>query len=163
MGERFYFDSRSAATPAQTSVSTSFKSMAIVTATGTGATLCRGRIQGIRVGGDGSYNSTDCQIVYALVKQTAAGTAVTATATNLDESGASARSACTINATAEGTYTSSAPVWSHALNQRASMQWVAPDSDSAPKWAATAAHGFALLALSPTYTNSVLCGIHFEE
>jgi hypothetical protein len=125
------------------------------------ATLCRGRAVGISVGADGAPNATDCQIVYAVQRQTVAGTATAATPNPIVPGDVASRSAAFVNYTVEGTY--ALPIWSRSLNQRASMQWVAQDVDAMLLWPATNAAGLALMALSPTYAAAALGGLDYED
>ena len=153
---RYHVDNRFAGT--QQNITTTYKSQtAIAAAT---ATLCRGRAVGFAVGADGAPNATDCQIVYTVERVTAAGTGTSATPNPLGPDVAS-RSVATVNNTIEGTYT--LPIWSRVLNQRASMQWVAQDTDAMLIWPATNLNGVIGLALSPTYAAAVFFGIDYED
>lgn len=154
---RYHVDNRMAGT--QQVLSTSFKTLSAVWAVT--ATLCRGRAVALSVGADGPPNATDCQIVYAVQRQTADGTATSATPNPLVPADVASRSASKVNYSAEGTYT--LPIWSRSLNQRASMQWVAQDVDAMLLWPATNLSGLALLALSPTYADKALGGIDYED
>lgn len=154
---RYHVNNRMAGT--QQNLGTSYKTLTAVWAVT--ATLCRGRAVGISVGADGAPNATDCQIVYTVQRQTADGTATSATPNPLIPGDVASRSASKVNYTIEGTYT--LPIWSRALNQRASMQWTAPDTDAALAWPATNLSGLALLALSPTYAAPALGVIDYED
>jgi hypothetical protein len=154
---RYHVDNRFAGT--QQVLTTTYKTLASVFATS--ATLCRGRVVGIAIGADGAPNATDCQIVYAVQRQTTDGTATSATANPIVPADVASRSTCKVNYTAEGTYT--LPIWSRALNQRSSMQWTAPDTDASLLWPATSFNGVALMALSPTYADKALGGVEYED
>lgn len=154
---RYHLDNRMAGT--QQNLTATNKTLLGIT--GTTATLCRGRIVAIQVGADGAPNATDCQIVYTVQRQTAVGTATAATPNPLVPADVASRSTALVNGTAEGTYT--LPVWDRALNQRASMQWAAQDTDAMILWPATNAAGLVLLALSPTYAAPALGGIEYED
>lgn len=155
---RYHVDNRMTGT--QQNLTTTYKTLTAVFATS--ATLCRGRVVGIAVGADGAPNATDCQIVYAVQRlSTTGGTATTAVANPIVPGDVASRSTCTVNYTAEGTYT--LPIWARALNQRASMQWTAPDTDAALLWPATSFNGPALMALSPTYAAPALGGLETED
>ena len=154
---RYHVDNRFAGT--QQSLSTTYKTLAVVKAAT--ATLCRGRAVGLSIGADGAPNATDCQIVYAVQRQTADGTATATTPNPIVPGDVASRSVAAVNATAEGTY--ALPIWSRSLNQRASMQWVAQDTDAMLLWPATNLAGLALMALSPTYAAAALGGIDYED
>ena len=154
---RYHVDNRMAGS--QQNLSTAYKSLTIIKAAT--ATLCRGRAVALAVGADGAPNATDCQIVYAVQRQTADGTATAATPNPIVPGDVASRSVSAVNATAEGTYT--LPIWSRSLNQRASMQWVAQDTDAMLLWPATNLAGLALMALSPTYASAALGGIDYED
>ena len=123
--------------------------------------ICRGRAVGIAIGADGAPNASDCQIVYAVQRQTADGTGSAATPNPIVPADVASRSSAKVNYTAEGTYT--LPIWSRSLNQRASMQWVAQDTDAMLLWPATNLAGLALMALSPTYAAPALGGLDYED
>lgn len=154
---RYHVDNRFAGT--QQVLTTTFKTLAAVWSITAG--ISRGRVCALQVGADGAPNATDCQIVYALERQTADGTATTATPNPMDPADVATRKASKVNYTAEGTYT--LITWSRSLNQRASMQWAAQDNDAMIMWAATNLVGVALLALSPTYAAAALGGIDFDD
>lgn len=154
---RYHGDNR--ITNAQQAITTTFKTQCAVWSVT--ATLRRGRMVAIQVGADGAPNATDCQIVYNVQRQTADGTSTAFTANPIFP-GDSASSMTNHNAyTAEGTYT--LPIWSRSLNQRASMQWAAQDTDAMLLWPATNLNGLAMLALSPTYASNVLFGYEYED
>jgi hypothetical protein len=154
---RYHVDNRMAGT--QQNLGTGYKTLAAITAAT--ATLCRGRAVALSIGADGAPNATDCQIVYAVQRQTAAGTSTAATPNPIVPGDVASRSVAAVNFTAEGTYT--LPIWVRALNQRASMQWVAQDTDAMLLWPATNLAGLALMALSPTYTAPALGGVDYED
>ena len=72
---RYHVDNRMAGS--QQAVSTTYKTALAVTAAT--ATLCRGRAVSFKIGPDGAPNATDCQIIYTVERQTAAGTSSAAT------------------------------------------------------------------------------------
>lgn len=142
-------------------LSTSYKSLATVFAAT--ATLCRGRAVGLAVAPVGAPNATDCNIIYTVQRQTADGTGTSATPNPLIPGDVASRSTSKVNYTIEGTYT--LPIWSRSLNQRSSMQWLAPDVDAALAWPATNAAGLALLAkgADATFTTTAFGGIDYED
>lgn len=154
---RYHVDNRFAGT--QQNLTTTFKTLAAVWSVT--ATLTRGRVVAAQVGADGAPNATDCQIVYAIERMTADGTATAATPAALNPADVASRMTSKVNYTAEGTYT--LLIWTRALNQRASMQWAAQDTDAMLTWAATNLVGVVLLALSPTYAAPALGGIDYED
>ncbi len=125
------------------------------------ATLRRGRNVALSVGPDGAPNATDCQIVYQVQRQTADGTATSATPNPRFPADQASSMAAKVNYTIEGTYT--LIQWARSLNQRASMQWAAQDTDAMILWPATNLAGLALVALSPTYAAPALGGIEYED
>lgn len=154
---RYHVDNRFAGT--EQNLSTVYKTMVAVTAAT--ATLCRGRLTSFMVGADGPPNSTDCQIIYTIQRQTAAGTSTAATPNPINPADVASRSVAAVNFTAEGTYT--LPVESLALNQRASQRWVAQDQDAMIPWPATNLNGLAFMALSPTYGAPCLFSVDYED
>lgn len=154
---RYYVDNRFAGT--QQNLSTTAKTLTAVWSIT--ATLRRGRCVGLAVGADGAPNATDCQIVYQVQRQTADGTATSATPNPRFPADVASGMASKVNYTAEGTYT--LIQWARSLNQRASMQWVAQDNDAMILWPATNLSGLALVALSPTYAAPALGGVEYED
>lgn len=154
---RYHVDNRMAGT--QQNLTTTYKTLVAVW--GVTATLRRGRCVALQIGPDGAPNATDCQIVYTVQRQTADGTATSATPNPLFPADVASQMASKVNYTAEGTYT--LPVWTRALNQRASMQWAAQDTDAMILWPATNLAGLALMALSPTYASPAEGVIEYED
>ena len=154
---RYHVDNRMAGT--EQNIATTYKTATAVWSLT--ATLRRGRAVALQVGPDGPPNATDCQIVYTVERQTADGSATSATPNPINPADPASSMAAKVNYTAEGTYT--LPVWSRSLNQRASMQWAAQDTDAMLQWPATNLNGLACLALSPTYASPVLIGIEYED
>lgn len=155
---RYHVDNRFAGT--QQNLTTGYKTAVALTASN--ATLLRrGRCTSFMVGADGAPNATDCQIVYAIQRQTAAGTSTAATPNPVVPADAVSLQVASVNFTAEGTYT--LPIESLSLNQRASQRWVAQDQDAMLLWPATNLAGFAFMALSPTYAAPVLISVDYED
>lgn len=154
---RYHLDNRMTGT--QQNLTSTYKTALSVV--GVTATLCRGRAVAIQVGADGAPNATDCQIVYTVQRQTSTGSGITATPNPIVPGDVASRSQAMCNYTAEGTYT--LPIWTRALNQRASMQWAAQDTDAMLLWPATNLAGLACVALSPTYAAPVLVGLEYED
>jgi hypothetical protein len=137
----------------QQSLATTFKTQLALTAAT--ATLCRGQIVEVSYGADGAPNATDCQIVYDISRQTAAGTNTAATPVIINPGDVASRTVGSVNFTAEGTITATSTIFTRALNQRASQQWYA-NPGSELLWPATNLAGLAVRALSPTYASNVL-------
>ncbi len=157
----FQVNSRLHATPAQQNLGTSFKT--IVGLAAATASLRRGYCMEIAFGADGAPNATDCQIVYDVARQTAAGTGVTSVPTPRDPNDQAAVTVALINCTVEPTITAASTLWAKALNQRASQIWYAKDKLNALIWPATNLNGIAVRALSPTYAAPVLVETVHEE
>lgn len=131
------------------------------------ATLRRGRIVEIAIGPVSNPVAQDCNIIYAVQKQTATGTATTVTpiAMNPQEAGSDtpvAGSAWAANYTAEGTYANR--IWTKFLNQHSGFIWYSPDDMGLP-WPATNNNGLACMAKGATsdYTGTVAWEVKFEE
>ena len=154
---RYHVDNRMAGT--QQNLTTTFKTLAAVWSLT--ATLTRGRVNAIEIGPDGSPNATDCQIVYAIQRMTADGTGTVAPPSPLNSADVASRMASKVNYTAEGTYATN--IWSRSLNQRASMQWAAQDTDAMLTWAATNLVGVALIALSPVYAAPAFGALEYDD
>ena len=155
---RYHADNRMAGV--QQNLSTTYKTA--LTTYGVTATLCRGRAVSVAVGADGAPNATDCQVIYTIQRQsTSSGARSAATPNPIVPGDVASRTGCGSNYTSEPTYT--LPIWTRALNQRASMQWTAPDTDAAILWPATNDIGLAYMALSPTYASPVLIGVEYED
>lgn len=153
---RFSFSNDLAGT--QQAISSSFKTLAYLRAT-TGA-LRRGKVYDILFGTNGT--PADNAMEYDVSRVTAAGTATSATPNALDPADAAADATCEVNATAEPTVTAASSVLFVGVNVRASYRWVAaPGSELV--YPATANNGFALRALSPSYTGTATGAILFEE
>lgn len=140
-------------------LSTSYKSIAIVTSS-SATQARRGQIYDVMVGTDGT--PADNVVVWDISRQTAAGTATSATAVALNPADAAFLGLSTVNATAEGTITAASSVFAVGVNQRASYRWVAaPGSELV--YPATTANGFALRAKSPGYTSTVTGDLYVTE
>lgn len=156
---RYALNNRMAGT--QQNLSTSFKT--IVAATAATATLTSAKIYEIGIGQDGTLNATDCQVVWDLSRQTAAGTSTSATPAALDGSTRAAGTVGSVNFTAEGTITSGSSVFLQSINQKGTWRWQAADEGAMFIIPATNLAGFALRALSPTYTSTAVGELKFME
>lgn len=149
----------------QQNLSSSHKTLLVITAATGATTLRRGWIYEFEVGADNVPNATDCPINYDISAQTAAGTATATTPLPLDQGGgdAAALLAYAVNATAEGTITASSSVFYLPLNQRASQRWIARDQSSCIIVAAVNLKGWAIRAKSPNYASTVGLTAHVQE
>lgn len=153
---RYALNNQLAGTPQN--LSSSYKSIVIMTAQTTG--LRRGKLDELVVGADGT--PADNAIVWDISRQTAAGTATSATPTLKDPGDPAAATVGAVNATAEGTITASSSLLAVAINQRASYRWVASPGGELV-WPATNAAGLAARAKSPAYTSTVTAAAGFQE
>ena len=142
-------------------LTTTYKS--IVAATAATATLTSAKVYEIGIGQDGTLNATDCQVVWDLSRQTAAGTATAITPVALDGSVRAAGTVGAANATAEGTITGASAVWDRSINQRGVWQWQAAEEGAMFIIPATNLAGLALRAKSPTYVSTAVGELKFLE
>jgi hypothetical protein len=152
---QYAFNNQLGGTPQN--LSSSYKTILVVTAATGATTLRRGWIYEIEIGADSVPNSTDCPINWDISAQTAPGTATAITPQPVDQGGGDAAALLTYaaNATAEGTITANSSVFYMPLNQRASQRWIARDEKSAIIVAATNLKGWAMRAKSPNYASTV--------
>lgn len=141
----------------QQNLSSSYKTILLITAATGATTLRRGWIYEFEVGADNVPNATDCPINYDISAQTAAGTTTSTTANPIDQGGGDAAALLTYaaNASAEGTITAASSVFYLPLNQRASQRWIARDQSSCIIVAAVNLKGWAMRAKSPNYASTV--------
>ena len=111
----------------------------------------------------GTPNATDCNIIYAVNRQTNTGLASVATPNPIFPSDAASVSFAQVNFTSEPTVNATSTIWMRSLNQRASMQWTAPDQDANLLWPATASAGLVGMSLSTTYNDIAFWGFEFED
>lgn len=149
----------------QQNLSSSYKTINVVTAATGATTLRRGWIYEFEIGADNVPNSTDCAISWDISAQTAAGTATSNTPNPIDQGGGDAAALLTYasNATAEGTITSASSVFYLGLNQRASQRWIARDEKSAIIVAAVNLKGWAMRAKSTNYASTVGWQFYISE
>lgn len=149
----------------QQNLSSSAKTIVVVTAATGATTLRRGWIYEFEIGPDNVPNSTDCSIAWSVEAQTAAGTATSVTPQALDQGGgdAAALLVYAANATAEGTITANSAIFYLGLNQRASQRWIARDEKSAIIVAAVNLKGWACRAKSSNYASTVGWQIYITE
>lgn len=149
----------------QQNLSSSFKTINLITAATGATTLRRGWIYEFEIGPDNVPNATDCPINWDISAQTAAGTITATTPNPIDQGGGDAAALLTygVNATAEGTVTASSSVFYLGLNQRASQRWIARDQSSCLIVAAVNLKGWALRAKSPNYASTVGATLFVQE
>lgn len=142
-----------------------YKTLLAVTAATGATTLRRGWIDEIIVGADGAAVATDCQVVFDLSVQTAAGTssAVTPNPTP-DGSDAAALLTYAANFTAEGTITANSSLGAIPVNQRQSQRIAVADYRLSP-WIIPAVNlkGMALRAKSTNYTSTGVAQAYVTE
>lgn len=141
----------------QQNLSSSFKTIDLVTAATGATTLRRGWIDEVEVGADGTINSTDCQVLWDWSVQTAAGTITSATPQPTpDGSDAAALLTYGVNATAEGTITAASTLLAFPTNQRQSQRVTWADFRMSPLIIpAVNLKGVAGRAKSATYASTV--------
>jgi len=154
----FHFNTRSATSPVQTNVTTTFKTYCEMVSAATG----RGQLFELNVGADGAPNATDCQIVYDVSRCTVSCTGVAAIINPMNPADAASRTTGKINASAEGTVTANSMVWSVILNQRASQRWIAAPGYEL-MWPNTSANGLVARALSPTYAAPAGVSVYYTD
>jgi hypothetical protein len=139
-------------------LATTYKTLLRVTALTGATTLRRGWIDEVIVGADGAAVSTDCQIVFAAQKQTAAGTDTAITPVVVESTDAAALLVYAANATAEGTITANTDVLDVPVNQRQSQRVAYPDFRLSPMVIpAVTTNGIAIRAKSTNYTSTAVC------
>jgi len=143
----------------QQNLSSGYKSLTIVTASSS-VEARRFKIYGLMLGTNGT--PADNELEWDVSRQTAAGTATSATPNPLDPADAACAAAGAVNATAEGTVTAASSVFYFGMNQRASYYWAAlPGGELVAP--ATNLAGFTLRAKSTGYTGTATGQIWFQE
>ena len=134
----------------QQAISSSFKTL--VSVTSSSATQARrGQVYDVIVGTNGT--PADNYMTFDISRQTATGTSTSITPTLLNPADAAMLGVATANSTAEPTITANSSLLYFGLNQRATQRWIAaPGSELV--YPATTANGFALRALSGSYTGT---------
>jgi|SRR5262249_44421595 len=144
----------------QQAMTTTYKTLAALTAATGATTLRKAWIYDILFGADGT--PADNALVYKADRQTSVGTGTSATPSPIDTSDAAALITATVNHTAEPTGIGNILI-EVPVNQRASYRWVAaPGGELVVP--ATNTTGIGFRAKSPTgYTGTVGCSLHFWE
>lgn len=159
----YAFNNQNAGTPQN--LSSSYKTILLVTAATGATTLRRGWIYEFEMGASDVPNSTDCPVNWDCSVQTAAGTITALTPNPIDVGGGDAAALLTYgaNATAEGTITANSSLFFLPLNQRASQRWIARDEKSALIVPAVNLKGIAMRAKSPNYASTVGWNAYISE
>jgi hypothetical protein len=149
----------------QQNLSSSYKTLVLVTAATGATTLRRGWVYEFEMGVDGVPNATDCPVLWNVQMQTAAGTITAATPNPVDVGGGDAAALLTygVNATAEGTYTAASSVFYLPLNQRASQKQAFRDLASSIIVPAVNLKGPAFTAKSPNYASTAGMNVYIQE
>lgn len=148
-------------TGSQQAIASAYKTLTALTAAT--ATLRRAWVYDILVGPSGQPNAVDCEIVWQISRQTAAGTSTAATPNPNDPADAAAGTVGSVNFTAEGTVTASSELLTLALNQRNSQRWIARDDKSRLVIPATNLNGLAARAKSSAYVGTGVVDMAFDE
>lgn len=122
--------------------------------------LRRLRIKEIVVGLDGSPANN--AVIVDVVRTTAAGTATAATPNPLDPADPPALGVANVNHTVEPTVIAGSSILTVAMNQQATLRWVAPDSGDFVSPAVNL-NGLAVRLRSPSYTGTAVVTVVFEE
>lgn len=144
----------------QQAITTTYKTLASLTAATGATTLRRGWIYDIMFGTDGT--PADNAMVYKVDRQTTVGTATAVTPSPLDFGDAAALLVANANNTIEPTVTAATLLVEIAMNQRASYRWVAAPGGELIVPATNVA-GLGARAKSPAYTGTAQCNLHFWE
>jgi hypothetical protein len=144
----------------QQAMTTTYKTLASLTAATGATTLRRGSIYDVMFGADGT--PADNSMTYKVDRQTSVGTGSAAVPSPLDSGDAAALLVGTTNNTAEPTVTAATQLIEIAVNQRASYRWVAAPGGELIVPATNVA-GIGLRAKSPAYTGTATGLLHFVE
>jgi hypothetical protein len=125
-----------------------------------GGTPRRIRLVELIIGCDGTPANN--AITVDVSRMTADGTGTSVTPNPLTPSDAAALTASKANYTAEPTVTAASAMLNMAMNQQATLRWLAdPDEDVIGP--ATATNGFVIRAKSASYTGTMVVTAIFEE
>lgn len=144
----------------QQNLTTTYKTLAQISALTGATTLRRAWIYDIMVGADGT--PADNVINWVVSRNSTAGTGTSHAPTGLDSGDAAALMTCLVNHTIEPTITDQTGLIQLAVNQRASYRWVAaPGGELIVP--ATTANGIGVRAKSPAYTSTATAHVSFWE
>lgn len=153
------------AVPGLQTISTTYKTAALVQGATTGA-LRRAKVWDILLGQSANPNATDTYVQWDVSRFTASGAgAYTAwTPTALDPADSAGVVVAGVNATAEATtITANSSLFNLAINQRGSFRWQAPQESQSIIMPATASAGLTLRGLSSTYTGTATAQMTYQE
>ena len=132
------------------------------TLTLTGNVAVRGKLYDIILGAIGV--PADVTLKHTVQRVTAIGTGTGFTPLPLDGDAPGAQLVCTVNHTVEPTYTASAILLEHGLNQRATFRWVAaPGGEIIIPAAAGEGVGIFAIDVAAAATPDVEATVHWEE
>lgn len=144
----------------QQNMTTTYKTLASLTAATGATTLRRAWIYDVMVGADST--PADNVLTYKVDRQTTVGTGTSATPAPLDAADAAALIVATANNTIEPTVTAATQLIEIAVNQRASYRWVAAPGGELIVPATNVA-GIGFRAKSPAYASTCTLTAHFWE
>lgn len=143
----------------QQAISTSYKTLVDISASN-GTALRRIKIVEFVFGTDGT--PADQAMTYDVSVISALGTATSLTPNPLDPADSAFLGVAKGNDTVEPTVTANSSKWAGAVNQRATLRWVAfPGMELVIP--ATNAAGLAFRAKSPGYTGTAVAQVEFQE
>jgi len=142
----------------QQNLAATFKTQAAAFA---GATAHRGKVYEFMVGVNGSPPA-DNELEVDTARMTVDGTGTAFTPNPLDPADAACLASGKVGYSVEPTVTASSFLVYFAMNQRATVRWLAaPGSELI--WPATTANGIVLRAKSAAYTSTMSANILFDE
>lgn len=144
----------------QQNLTTTYKTLAALTAATGATTLRRAWLYDVMFGTDGT--PADNTVTYKLDRQTTVGTGTSAAPSPLDIGDAAALIVATANHTIEPTVTAATQLLEMAMNQRASYRWVAAPGGEIVIPATNVA-GVGARAKSPAYASTAVANLHFME
>lgn len=155
---KYAFSNGNAGTPQN--LTTTYKTLADLTAATGATTLRRAWIYDLLFGIDGT--PADNVVVWKADRQTTTGTRTSVVPPPLDAGDAAALITCGANTTIEPTVTAATQLLEVAVNQRASYRWVsAPGGEIVVP--ATNVAGIGIRAKSPAYASTATATAHLWE
>ena len=141
-------------------LTTTYKTLADITAATGATTLRRAWVYDVMFGVDGT--PADNVLVWKIDRQTSTGTRSAVTPPPLDTTDAAALITCGANTTIEPIVTAATQLLELPVNQRASYRWVAAPGGELVVPATNVA-GLGFRAKSPAYASTALCTVQFWE
>lgn len=143
-------------------MTTTYKTLAALTAATGATTLRRAWIYDVSFGTDGAPGDT--QMLYTVDRQTTVGTASAAVPAPLDAGDAAALITANVNHTAEPTITADTALIEMPFYQRGSYRWTTiPGGGDELVVPAVNTNGIGARAKSASYTGTVTCAMRFFE